>query len=706
MEAFSKEPCDSQIGLLTVPLDVGFKGAWYEKVFGEEMKVQPALVLSLLLISLIVAPNSYLPTVKASGECCDSQAIDLFLTGASSLSPFDSDRDELQSKSLTSSIPNEESIGTWSFQPGYHGDLNSEEWTFSITYEVENAAGVQLNATVKLNIGPNQFTGQTSAGDTYVPGGSGTLTTSIQVDAGTLVSSDTVSVELVMSSLVFVVPGSDARVDFLWGDEEHESKLEANLPLMDIDISEPIIDGRTLHIPAILRSGFSQKLVEEGSITCSVNGELLSGEPVKTPSGQDVKVTWSWNAGESFSGDSVQIEINYVMQSGSNSWQASGQFEVQLEEGDGSETYYGSEEPIRTNNSNGLSVIIDADLDEGDGIVITRTTQLVIKDDMAYWMRWGITNQNSESLNIDSVWTRFEGGFSQSQYEDGIIDNNELEKFASRLQSQELTLNFLENALQLESESLLGGSFREFHTIQVRIDLNDDYNVNRNQLSLIISTTQSIKEGDYFDLLKQFILPQSESYWNKVSLDVSLHSDSQSSFTDIHEKSSEDLETTHERHITEEVYTVHADDILSWNKLDLKVKTSTNPIYSPLPLAFICISLIVVLFSTCLLLARGKDKKPLILESILIPLVAAAYWYAFPMEGIGALIGGIGGIWMVTTIITPKRLGEDGMPDTSSMPEVPTISCPKCTTVNPVVSDIRPLRLPCGGCGRVLKIVA
>jgi hypothetical protein len=236
--------------------------------------------------------------------------------------------------------------------------------------------------------------------------------------------------------------------------------------------------------------------------------------------------------------------------------------------------------------------------------------------------------------------------------------------------------------------------------------LNDDNTVNRNQVTLIISTTQSIKEGDYFDLLQQFILPQSESYWNQVSLDISLHSDSQSSFTDIHEKTSEDLETSHERHITEEVYTVHADNILSWNRLDIRVKTSTNPLYSPLPLAFICLSLIVVLFSTCLLLARGKDKKPLILETILIPLVAAAYWYAFPMESIGALMGGIGGIWMVTTIITPKRLGEDGMPDTSSMPEVPTISCPKCTTVNPVVSDIRPLRLPCGGCGRVLKIVA
>ena len=706
MEAFSKEPYDSELGLLTVPLDVGFKGAWHGKVFSERMKVQSLLVLSLLFFSLIAAPNSYLPTVAASGECCESQAIDLFLTGTNSLSPFDSDRDGLQSKSLTSSIPNEESIGTWSFQPGYHGDVNSEEWTFSITYEVENAAGVQLNATVKVNIGPNQFTGQTPAGDIYAPSGSGTLTTSIQVDASTLFSSDTVSVELVMSTLVFVVPSSDARIDFLWGDEEHESKLEGNLPLMDIDISEPIVDGRTLHIPAILRSGFSQKLVEEGSITCSVNGELVSGEPVKTPSGQDVKATWSWTAGESFSGDSVQIEINYVMQSGGSSWLASGQFAVQLEEGDGSETYYGSEEPIRTNNSNRLSVIIDAELDEGDGIVISRTTRLVINDDMAYWMRWGITNQNSEWLKMDSVWKRFEGGFSQSQYEDGIIDNSELERFASRLQSQELTMNFLESALQLESEPLLGGSFRDFHTIQVRIDLNDDNTVNRNKVTLIISTTQSIKEDDYFDLLQQFILPQSESYWNQVSLDISLHSDSQSSFTDIHEKTSEDLETSHERHITEEVYTVHADDILSWNKLDLRVKTSTNPLYSPLPLAFICLSLIAALFSTCLLLARGKDKKPLILETILIPLVAAAYWYAFPMESIGALMGGIGGIWMVTTIITPKRLGEDGMPDTSSMPEVPTISCPKCTTVNPVVSDIRPLRMPCGGCGRVLKIVA
>lgn len=703
---FSKEPFDSELGFLSIPSDVGFKGAWHGKVFGEEMKLQPLLVLGLLFTSLIAAPNSFLPTVNASGECCESQAIDLFLTGGSSLSPFDGDRNELHSKSLTSSVPNEESIGTWSFQPGYHGDINSEEWTFTITYEVENAAGVQLNATVKINIGPNQFTGQTPAGDPYIPGGSGSLTTSVQVDAGTLVSSDTVSVELVMSSLVFVVPGSDAKIDFLWGDEDHESKLEANLPLMDIDISEPIVDGRTLHIPAILRSGFSQKLVEEGSITCVVNGELLSGEPVKTPAGQDVKATWSWTADESFSGDSVQIEINYVMQSGGSSWLASGQFEIHLEEGDGSETYYGSEEPIRTNNSNGLSVIIDADLDEGDGIVISRTTRLVIKDDMAYWMRWGITNQNSESLKMDSVWKRFDGGFSESQYEDGIIDNSELEKFASRLQSQELTLNFLENALQLESEPLLGGSFRDFRTIQVRVDLNDDNAVNRNQITLIISTTQSIIEGDYFDLLQQFILPQSESFWNKVSLDISLHSDSQSSFTHIHEKTSEDLETSHERHITEEVYTVHADNILSWNRLDLRVKTSTNPLYSPLPLALICLSLIAVLFSACLMLARGKDKKPLILETILIPLVGAAYWYAFPMESLGALMGGIGGIWMVTTIITPKRVGVDGMPDTSSMPEVPTISCPKCTTVNPVVSDIRPLRLPCGGCGRVLKIVA
>ena len=218
---------------------------------------------SLILVFFLLCPIALggFPLVeiaRAAGECCDSQPVHLFLIQADDLSPFESDLDGVQKKSLSSSIPSEESIGSWSFNPEYHGQTAASTWTFIIHFEVENAAGVQLNATVNIDIGPNRYSGQSAAGDTYLPGGSGTLELDIEVESDTLVSSDTVSVELVMSSLVFVIPTGGARIDFMWGDDDHDSRIEGDLPLLDIDLQTPLVDGRTLHIPAILRSGFGQ----------------------------------------------------------------------------------------------------------------------------------------------------------------------------------------------------------------------------------------------------------------------------------------------------------------------------------------------------------------------------------------------------------------------------------------------------------------
>ena len=228
---------------------------------GRATSLRP-VVLSLLILATVMSSTQHLAIeVQAAGECCDSQSVELFLVAADDLSPFDNDRGDLQSKPISSSIPSEESIGIWTFQPDFHGEYEATTWEFSIHYEIENAAGVQLNGTVQIDIGPNSFTAQTPAGEVYFPNGEGTLDLEIEVDAGSLVSSDTVSVELILSTMVFVVPSGGASIEFQWGDEDHGSSLIGDLPLLDIDLQTPLVDGRTLHLPAILRSGFGQKLI-------------------------------------------------------------------------------------------------------------------------------------------------------------------------------------------------------------------------------------------------------------------------------------------------------------------------------------------------------------------------------------------------------------------------------------------------------------
>ncbi len=669
------------------------------------MSLRPIIICILILATVMSSTQQFVTPVQATGECCDSQSVELFLVGANDLSPFDNDRGDLQSKPISSSIPSEESIGTWAFQPGYHGDYSATTWVFSIHYEVENAAGVQLNGTVQVDIGPNTYSGQTPAGEMYIPNGAGTLDVEVEVDSSSLVSSDTVSVELILSTMVFVVPSGGASIEFQWGDEDHSSSLIGDLPLLDIDLQTPLVDGRTLHIPAILRSGFGQKLIENGEISCSVDGVAITEQPVKTPSGQDVKATWSWSAPDGYQEETITVQVEYSLQSGSESWKANAEFDIILGDGDGSTTFYSEDEPLRPAHGSKLSIKIDADMQkDAEGLTITRTTVLTIQDDMAYWMRWGITNQGASELDSDSVWALFDGVFTEEQYSDKIIDNTELEKMSTTLQSGALMNWFLEAGLQLEPEELLGG-FDEFHTFQVRLELNDDYTVSRQAVKLKVSTTQSINEGEYFEFLEQFISPQIDVFWRSVSLQVNLQTDSQSSLVGISDDSTDDLHISHERHLTKEVLTMSSEDILDWNRMDIRIKPSTNPLHAPLPLFLICFGLVVVMFGTCFLLAKGKTRKPLYLESLLIPLVALAYWFAYPIENLGALMGLVGGVWMVTTLITPRRIGEGEMPDASDMPEVPTIACPKCTTVNPVISEVRPLRLPCGGCGRVLKIV-
>ena len=59
-------------------------------------------------------------------------------------------------------------------------------------------------------------------------------------------------------------------------------------------------------------------------------------------------------------------------------------------------------------------------------------------------------------------------------------------------------------------------------------------------------------------------------------------------------------------------------------------------------------------------------------------------------------------IWIITAVASPRR---KGLAAAVNQPSFPVIECPACSTPNPITTDERPFRLPCSGCGRVLKIV-
>ena len=70
------------------------------------------------------------------------------------------------------------------------------------------------------------------------------------------------------------------------------------------------------------------------------------------------------------------------------------------------------------------------------------------------------------------------------------------------------------------------------------------------------------------------------------------------------------------------------------------------------------------------------------------------------------------GLMMPLAIISPRHEGEWALGGESLSEdyekalsrEIPTVECPACNTSNPVETTERPVRIPCGGCGRNLRI--
>ena len=119
-----------------------------------------ALLLCAIFVVTLASPF-VTPSQAASSEdvlvCCDATPVELYLIGSDAnkrLTPFSADlAEEPQSVSVETSISSQETIGRWLLPNTWGGDVPASTWTFSINYEVANAAGVNINATATVSVG-------------------------------------------------------------------------------------------------------------------------------------------------------------------------------------------------------------------------------------------------------------------------------------------------------------------------------------------------------------------------------------------------------------------------------------------------------------------------------------------------------------------------------------------------------------------------
>ena len=137
-----------------------------------------------------------------------------------------------------------------------------------MNYEVSNAAGAQVNATATINIGSKSFSAQTEAGSSILAQGAGSLVFEIDVESMTTSGSSNIELEFTAQTVVFSVPGADAKLEFLWGSEDDASSLEATIPLLDMFMVEPEVEGSDVYTSVSTPLGVYPRLPSRNPSTC------------------------------------------------------------------------------------------------------------------------------------------------------------------------------------------------------------------------------------------------------------------------------------------------------------------------------------------------------------------------------------------------------------------------------------------------------
>tara|TARA_B110000008_G_scaffold278920_1_gene324138 strand:- start:7707 stop:9761 length:2055 start_codon:yes stop_codon:yes gene_type:complete len=682
------------------------------------MSWRPLLFASIFLVAILAPMNSSL-VGQAEAEdtivCCDSISQNLYLIGSDSsgtLSPFAQDLGETtMTKTIANAVASEETVGTWSLPEVWPGTVPASTWSLSMAYEVTDAAGAQINATASLQIGSQTYSASTPAGNSFLAQGTGTLTFDIDVEATSISSSSNVVLTLTAQTVVFSLPTGDAKLEFQWGSEDADSHIEGEMPLLSLTLQDPEVEGSEVYFSVVIDSYWGTKILSNSdSLNMRVNGNLLSGDPIETSQGDGVRVTWTWldaAGGE----ETVNAQVELVLQAGGATLSGSASFAIETFDSDsGTGTYYPPDEPLQTNGDGSpIEVVGTFEISPDEGAIrLTRETSITLGGEMAFWMRWGLDHIGDDVNDLSPVLKSFqEGSVTEDERVSRSIEPNEINEFERQMltgasTSSGLCSYYLSVGLGLDSEELLG-SFRNFETISIDLDLNGQQDVVNHPVTLVFRTSEFVDINQQMTLLRNFITVQPAPLWSDLTLSFEGESSGFSAYLGPKVLESTEVKLSHSRLPWGETISIEGSDLDQDVDFTFSFIPTNAPLNAPIPLlAGVGVALLVGLI-VALRMTRTRERKILMLELVLVPMVAFIHFFAYPPLFVGGAVVFTILLWWISAAASPRS-----RPSIEALQQMntPNIPCPACSTKNAVLSEERPLRFACAGCGRVIKLVA
>ena len=505
----------------------------------ERMQGRAFLILSCFMLSLFApySPVTSSALAEDTKVCCDATEVDLYLLGGSNLelSPFaDLLSETSYSSSFETSVASSEEIGKWSLESAWPGIVPDSTWTVEMDYTVSDAGGANLNMSATVTIGGSSFTAFLGPDQQFVTQGSGTISIDVPIDQVPVSGTSEISVSINARTIVFSVPASGAKVEFFWGGEENPSALTAELPLIDLTLDEPVVEGDMVYFAVRIESPFGMEaLVFSKSIALQVNGALISEDPTEVLDGEAILVIWTWD-GASGGEETVTATVSYELQDGVTLTGAAS-FDIETFDGTGDGGgYYPLNEPLRTNGKGSpLDISISMELESEDGgLRLEQTTILTIEGEMAFWIRWGLDHLGDETIPLSTVLKNFDGGnINDEQRGSRVIESAEVSQFENFMDSYYIT--FFQFGLGLESEELIG-DLSEAQSFAITLDLMGEDRVRNAPLKLRIDSLTPITSGVNYRLLNSaFMSPQPSPLWSTYDLFINIQSSLMTSFSFI-----------------------------------------------------------------------------------------------------------------------------------------------------------------------------
>ena len=667
-----------------------------------------------MMLSLLAPYSPLLATAKAEDVkvCCDAIETDLYLIGGSDLqlSPFtELFSDSSSSASFETAVTSSEPVGKWKLESAWPGLVPESTWTVEMDYTVTDAGGANLNLSATLVVGGSSFTGFLAVDQSFVAQGSGKVSIDIPVEEVEVNPGSEISLLINARTVVFSVPSGGAKVEFFWGSEEHPSVLTAELPIIDLTLDEPIVEGDMVYFTVRIDSPFGMEaLVFSKSIELSINGVVQTVDPTEVLEGDSILVIWEWD-GASGGEESVNVSVTYELQEGLI-LTGTADFDIETFDGTGEGGgFYPLNEPLRTNGKGSpldLSISMELDSEDG-GLRLAQTTILTIDGEMAFWIRWGLDHLGDETIPLSPVLKNFDGGnINDEQRGSRVIENAELSQFENYMDSYYIT--FFRLGLGLESEDLIG-DLSDAQSFAITLDLMGEDRVRNAPIKLRIDSLTPITSGaDYRILSSAFMSPQPSPLWSVYDVFLTIETSAMTSFSTIDLKETDDVAINHLRFPWGESATIQATGMTQSDKFTIDSRPTTLIIHAPIGLTMMMTLILAGGLWLSFRMVRTRAKYPLMIEMVLVPVVFALHFFALEPLYVLTSSGTIVFIWWATAMISPRT--EDAK-KTQSSPQVlltnfPTIACPQCQTSNPVTSDLRPIRIQCTGCDRIIKIVS